>query len=95
MSCWTQLINPCFKSDRKVSVDKTLDSTDSTARKSSLWAQQLVRRYALAKLFHHVLRMSKFAKMAGLQREFEPNSTPLQQGAMCRSLRMSTLMSQS
>ena len=55
MSCWTLLINPCFKSDRKVSVDKTVDSTDSTARKSSLWEQQHLRRYALAKLFHHVL----------------------------------------
>ena len=92
---WTLLINPCFKSDRKVSVDKTLDWTDSTARKSSLWAQQHLRRYALAKLFHHVLRMSKFANMAGLPREFELNFSPLQQGAICRSLRMSALMTQS
>ena len=74
---------------------KRFNLTDSRARISSPWAQQLVRRCALAKLFHHVQRMSKFAGMASLPRQFEPNSTTLQQGARCRSLRMGALTTQS
>ena len=89
-------VGPCSSIPAlKATVKCQRNSADSTARKSSLWAQQHVRRYPLAKLFDHVQHISKFAKMTSLPREFEPNSSPLQQGAICRSLGMSVLMTQS
>ena len=47
-----------------------------------------VRRYSLAKLFNHVQRKSKFAKMAELLKVFTPKTSTLQQTTISSPLRM-------